>query len=32
MGVRAGNMMRNPKALEEGVESLILTTPIRLHG
>jgi hypothetical protein len=32
MGMQAGHMMSNANALEEGVQALILPTPIFLHS
>jgi hypothetical protein len=32
MGIWVGNMVRDPNFLEEGIEFLILTTPIRLYS
>jgi hypothetical protein len=32
MGVRVGNEMRNVYAIKEGIELLILSSPIHLHS
>jgi hypothetical protein len=32
MGVRVGNEMRNAYAIKEGIELLILSSPIHLHS